>query len=66
MLTNKQVSDHTIQVYFELDQPLLWAFGMAYIKRPVIGVNARITPSFQADTMLLPSLVNCKDTHLKL
>lgn len=29
------------------DTPLLWALSIANIKRPVIGVNPRIIPSFQ-------------------
>lgn len=33
---------------------------------PVTGVNALITPSFQADKIFLPSLENLIDTAVKL
>ena len=47
-------------------QPLLCAFGIAYINFPVKGVKARMIPSFQADTIDFPSREKVTDFDSKL
>lgn len=48
------------------ETPLLWALNIEYINLPVIGVNALMTPSFQAVNILLPSEENVTSEQLKL